>query len=123
MFSTDYTISQEMLDKLAFRIGDEALSSRACELKTWNDYSNHDMYGKTCVGFEVDADLTYLAMGLGAILADMEESEELVTVDGDVFGWYDLKHATDNMGHGSILYFPNLNVEKTSKEYRNWIAE
>jgi hypothetical protein len=110
MRSVTYTISQELLDKIMFRIGDEVLSSFVAEAEARTDYSGRGMYGKTCVGIVTDAPIAYLAMGLGVILADMAEADDLFTVDDALFEWYDLQTATDSMGLSTILYFPNLSV-------------
>jgi hypothetical protein len=120
---TNYIISQELLNKITFRIRDEVLSSHSNELEVRNSYSGRGMYDNICIGFVTDASIPYLCMGIGAILADMYEADELVDVDGDMFEWFDLKTATDSMGFSTIVYFPNLSVEATSKEYRDWIAE
>lgn len=105
-----FKIDQETLEDILSRIGDEVLSSIACDFSARTDYSGRGMYGNTCIGFVIDANPIYLAMGIGSILRDMENNEELVDVDGNYFGWYDLRVETDSMGLSSILYFPNLSI-------------
>lgn len=66
------------------------------------NYSGRGMYGKSCVAIDCDNPLETLA-GIFAYLVDS---------DDDIRG-YDVLMAlgapkTDNMGAGSVLYFPKL---------------
>ena len=106
-----YKISQELLDQIVHRIGDEVVSMRATEFDVRANYSGRGMYGKNCIGFVIDSDPMFFVMGLGVILADMENADDLFTVDDQLFGWYDLRVASDSMGMSTIVYFPNLSLD------------
>lgn len=61
------------------------------------DYSGRGMYGRTCLGFVVDATDIVVGVALHQALGDD--------------AWEMARNAcTDNMGRGAIVYFPGYSV-------------
>lgn len=65
------------------------------------DYSGRGMYGKTCLGIGLDADITPFKLGLE--LAEFAGRKN-VEVD-ELLDWLG-RSCMDSMGLGSIIYFP-----------------
>ena len=63
-------------------------------------YSGRGMYGKTCVGFDLDGSSSLL--GLGAALA---------SVFPDTYTEFLHRARTDGMGRGIIVYFPGIETD------------
>lgn len=67
------------------------------------DYSGRGMYGRTCFGIDIDGAAAGFTFKLGVALAanhpELAEELSYETV------------ATDNMGLGTIVYWPNVTVE------------
>lgn len=63
-----------------------------------SDYSGRGMYGKECIGFDLDrnADMLRLGAAIIAVLGEDEGSQVISDV------------STDSMGLGMIAYFPSV---------------
>lgn len=74
------------------------------------DYSGRGMYGKACVGFDLDRGTgpAEFAMRLAMYLVDNGEEDLAELMSEDV--------AQDSMGLGSIVYFPRVQAPREEEE-------
>lgn len=71
-------------------------------------YSGRGMYGKTCLGIDIDRD-TSLGDVFASILEAIANDESVVNEDGLIEAAEALRGMrSDNMGLGTIYYFPNV---------------
>ena len=63
-------------------------------------YSGRGMFGKTCLGVEVD-DLLGFAYDLGEAVTEFNASDEPITIPKQ-------RMLYDNLGRGYIVYFPRV---------------
>lgn len=83
------TLTPDQISKLADIADDLDLALRT-------DYSGRAMYGRTCIGFEGDTDMSVALLQLGAALAAADLPEIADTCRSDA------------MGLGWIVYFPSF---------------
>lgn len=77
------------------------LENNDCNVRS---YSGRGMYGKECIGFTVDQDTNLLGL-VAEIVASVSDLDESVQ-DGLVTAFNRVR--TDNMGLGTIVYFPSI---------------
>lgn len=100
------TVSREDIDKILERIncdhedvGDVRLSPA---------YSGRGMYGATCLGFTIDEGSPFaFAMVFGMVAGEVLDDPMLVA---EFAG----RMRSDNMGRGTILYFPGIELDDAS---------
>jgi NADH/NAD ratio-sensing transcriptional regulator Rex len=70
------------------------------------DYSGRGMYGRTCVGFDLDS--TSDVLRLGGVLSEI--------LDEQAYQEFVDRMATDSMGRGIIVYFPGIKSDKPGED-------
>jgi hypothetical protein len=76
-------------------------------------YSGRAMYGATCLGVTVDDGGMAFMIKLGWALAKLDENNDWVNdLSEDLFD----SARTDQMGRGTIVYFPQVQVEGLQRE-------
>lgn len=68
-------------------------------------YSGRGMYGKTCVGFDLDGSSALLALGAALAAVFPNEYEDFIH-----------RARTDGMGRGIIVYFPGIETDAVESD-------
>lgn len=95
-----FVTTQEDLNSFVSYLEDNC----SVEFTVRTDYSGRGMYNRPCIGFDCDS-IIAMAMAIGAAL------ESFLGEDLSLPYWPDLFTASDSMGRGYILYFPNWQLE------------
>lgn len=103
-------LTQNQFEELANSLIDLGAFEDAEDART--EYSGRGMYGQGCIGFVTDINLVSFGILLASAIAEANENNttednwEFLDID-------DFRGAsTDSMGLGSIVYFPDIQVEK-----------
>lgn len=94
---------QEEMDVTLFEVMDEVEGATA-----YMNYSGRGMYGRTCIGFDLEQGLTPMAF-FGAVLEGLEDAEaddREMALSALAVMMRDAR--TDSLGLGTILYFPSF---------------
>ena len=81
-----------------------------CDIQIHDDYSGRYMYGATCLGLSLEgsASSLFAAFIRGLKNADNHTMEEAAEMFDDM--------KTDNLGLGTILYFPGWKFDESESE-------
>lgn len=84
----------------------EILSNSGFEPRS---YSGRGMYGKACVGVDLDSSKSLFSVGMDVAYAIVDECESTGEDPADTLAEIcNLRAREDSMGLGSIVYFPKL---------------